>query len=69
MKKKNCRLKEARKAKGMSQTELAGRSGISISYMRLLDAGWARPSEEIQSRLADVLECKPGSIFTTKKEK
>lgn len=68
MEKQKSKLKMMRGAKGMKQVELAGRSGVSVSYLQALETGWIRPSEKIQSKLADALECKLKDIFAEKAE-
>ncbi len=51
------RLKEYRKSLGMSQAELARKSGVSAAYLSELESGLGkRPSGEILLRLATALE-------------
>jgi transcriptional regulator with XRE-family HTH domain len=51
------RLKEYRKSLGMSQAELARKSGVSAAYLSELESGLGkRPSGEILLRLANALE-------------
>jgi transcriptional regulator with XRE-family HTH domain len=50
------RLKELRRAAGLSQTELAG-DGISPSYVSLLESGRRTPSPGVAAQLAAKLGC------------
>ena len=51
------RLKEYRKGLGMSQADLARKSGVSAPYVSELESGLGkRPSGEILLRLANALE-------------
>ncbi len=51
------RLKEYRKSLGMSQAELARKSGVSAAYLSEMEGGLGkRPSGEILLRLATALE-------------
>jgi transcriptional regulator with XRE-family HTH domain len=49
------RLQELRKAAGMSQTELAARSGTAIDTLRKWEQGRTLPSIEAAARLATAL--------------
>ena len=49
------RLKKARKKKGMSQTALATKAGISREYVRKLEAGRSDPTVGMLQRLAKAL--------------
>jgi transcriptional regulator with XRE-family HTH domain len=44
-------IKQARKAKGMTQKELAQAAGVSLSYIERLERGWMP-----ESKLQKVLE-------------
>ena len=65
----NEKFKKVRLSKGMRVVELAGRSGISVSYIDRLDTGWTLPSYEVAEKLAVVLECSVDEIFPVDKLK
>lgn len=54
------KLKEIRDAKGMTQTDLATASGVSISFIRLIESGAAgQVSDKIQGKIVGVLGSVP----------
>lgn len=58
------RLRELRKAKGMSQGEVADHIGINFTYLSKLETGvTARPGEKIILALAKVLDADPDELF------
>lgn len=59
------RLKEIRKAKGLNQTILSERSGVSQSLISKIERGEANPTMEVMRALAGALETTPGSLFGT----
>ncbi|MBL8193114.1 MAG: helix-turn-helix transcriptional regulator [Blastocatellia bacterium] len=50
------RLAEARRAKGMTQEELAKKAGVHVSHVRRTETGVVQPSVEIVKRLAEALD-------------
>ena len=50
-------LREIRLARGLTQKEVADRSGILIPYLSSLENGARLPTLTIVIRLADALEC------------
>jgi XRE family transcriptional regulator, regulator of sulfur utilization len=49
------KLKQARQATGLSQTELATKAGVSRAYVFRLEAGGADPTVGILQKLAKAL--------------
>ena len=58
------RLREWRKTRGLSQAELARRSGYSLGMIRKLEAGDRKLHERTAARMAQVLACGIGNLFT-----
>jgi transcriptional regulator with XRE-family HTH domain len=56
------RLRDLRRAAGLSQTELAG-DGISPSYVSLLESGRRRPSPAVAALLAAKLGCSTSELL------
>ena len=56
-------LKLLRMMKGIKQAELADRSGVSRSYLSLIECGWARPSPAFALRIAGALEADASWLF------
>src|SRR4051794_38916472 len=56
------RLRDQRRAAGLSQTELAG-DGISPSYVSLLESGRRRPSPSVAALLAGKLGCSTSELL------
>ena len=48
-------IRRLRKARDLTQTELATRVGVSVAMIRRLEADERRPSKEVAARLAQVL--------------
>jgi transcriptional regulator with XRE-family HTH domain len=48
-------IKQRRKARGLTQAQLAQRVGCSVSLIIKLEADRRRPSNQIAERLADIL--------------
>lgn len=48
-------LRAARRAAGLTQQTLAERAGCSISYVRLIEQGFAPTSSDVLPRIADAL--------------
>jgi PAS domain S-box-containing protein len=58
------RLRELRKAKGISQRELANKVGTNFTYLSKLETGAIpRPGEKIILALAKVLDADPDELF------
>lgn len=51
------RIKQARKAKGLTQKEVAARAGMADSAIRKYEAGKQIPKIETLSRIADAIGC------------
>lgn len=49
-------IKELRKAKGLTQTELALRCGVSLTTIQLWERGVTTPKDENLAKLKQVLE-------------
>jgi transcriptional regulator with XRE-family HTH domain len=56
-------LRRLRRAKGISQEDLAYEAGINRSYMSRLEKGASYPGLEIIAKLATVLECDPAELL------
>ncbi len=56
-------LKEERLKAGLKQNQLAGKLGVSSAYMAKLEKGGNTPSPDFVSRLADVLNLDPVTLF------
>ena len=50
------RLKELRRARGLSQEELADQAGCHRTYVGMIERGEGNPSLEMLSRIAGVLD-------------
>lgn len=50
------RIRAFRKLKGLTQQELAERSGISLAVLGAIERGNRRAEEQILAQIADVLE-------------
>ena len=55
-------LRQLRKARGLTQRELAG-SGLSVSYVSLLEAGKRTPTPETVQVLAEALSCEVSDLM------
>ncbi len=62
------RLRERRRALGLSQTEVAG-GALSASYMSLLEAGKRTPTDGIVTLLAQRLKCTPQYLLQGEDQK
>ncbi|MGG3279061.1 helix-turn-helix domain-containing protein [Paenibacillus solani] len=49
------RIRAFRKLKGLTQQELAERTGISLAVLGAVERGNRRPEEQVLIRIADVL--------------
>lgn len=61
-------LKSFRKAKGLSQIELAQGSGLSQGYVADLERGKKFPSPTTIEKLSDALAVRPYQFFVTKED-
>ena len=57
------RVRELRLAKGLTLAELAGRVGISSSYMQKVEAGQRRLNVELLFRLSQALDADPADLM------
>ncbi|WP_163526655.1 helix-turn-helix domain-containing protein [Halobacillus ihumii] len=60
---KGHRLKELRKAKGMSQSQLAESLNSSRSYISQIEGGHVNPSINFLTRIAEKLDCSVQEFF------
>ena len=59
------RLRELRKAKSMTQRELADKVGINFTYLSKLETGvWPHPGEQVILALARALDADPDELFS-----
>ena len=56
-------VKNVRKAKGLSQTELAFKVGVSQRYISFIEAGKRKPSLDLACKLAQALETTVDFLF------
>lgn len=56
-------LEELRESKGMTQTELAAESGVSLAMVRAIENGTRKPSLEIAHKLAKALGVKTDDLI------
>ena len=62
------RLRELRQAKGMTQVELAERTGIDQGALSRIENGKTRAMDfDVMARLCDALGCDPGDLIERKK--
>lgn len=59
----NYKLKEARIKKGLSQTELAERAGITVQTLCLIERGRYNPSLKVCTALCRTLGCTLDDVF------
>jgi len=62
-------LRECRRDRGLSQDELAFRTGYSRNYIGLLEAGKKSPTLATIARLAEVLDVVPSDLFVRVEER
>ena len=62
------RLRELRKAKGMTQEELAGNTGIELRQYGRIERGEINTTINTASRLADALEIHVRELFDFEKK-
>lgn len=58
------RIREIRKAAGLSSDELAGKVGTTGSMIRKLENGQVRLTDVWMNKLAEALECTPGDLIS-----
>lgn len=56
------RLKRARRATGMKQSDLAESAGISVSSVRAYEQGRVKPPYDAVAKLAAALDCSHGEL-------
>jgi len=56
-------LKEQREKRGLTREKLAGKAGISTSYLFMLEAATRDPALPMIGRLARALDVKPGALL------
>ena len=62
------RLRELRQVKGMTQVELAERTGIDQGALSRIENGKTRAMDfDVMARLCDALGCDPGDLIERKK--
>ena len=59
------RIIELREAKGFSTNKLAGKAGISQSYLREIEIGKKNPTSEVLSYICDALDISLNVFFST----
>ena len=57
------RIIELRELQGVSTNKLAGRAGISQSYLREIEMGKRNPTVEVLSYICDALKISVGTFF------
>ena len=57
------KLREARRARGMTQADLAGRAKVTASYVGRLEAGAVAPGIDLLDRLAGALGVPAGELL------
>jgi len=58
------KIRSLRKAKGLSQAQIAVGAGVSLTTVFYLELGYeARTSEEIKKKLAEFFDCDVDDIF------
>jgi len=56
-------VKSARQAKGITQSQLAGRLGITLRYLKAIENSGQKPSYDLLARTVRELDISTGSIF------
>lgn len=57
------KIKEIRKKRGMTQEELAWKSGISLNFIGQIERGQKQPSIKTLKKISDMLEVAPSVFF------
>ena len=58
------RIKQSRKAKGMTQEVLAERLGVSIGYVSQVERGITKISLDLLGAISSVLDCNVASLIS-----
>lgn len=58
------KVREIMKKRGIKSTELAYKSGVSERYINFIAKGDRSPSLKVAMRMAKILHCKVGDIFS-----
>lgn len=58
-------IRAAREVSGRTQVQLAEQAGIAQAYLSTIESGRAGTTPEMLARLANALECDPGSFLPT----
>ena len=56
-------IRKARKARGLTQQQLALEAELDLRYLGGIERGEQNPSVAVVGRLAEVLEVHPGDLF------
>ena len=56
-------IKSARKARGLTQEQLAEFAGLDLRYLGSIERGKGNPSVNVLGRIAQALKVKPGDLF------
>lgn len=56
-------IRRLRKAKGLTQEQLAHESGVAMRYVAGVERGEENPSLKFLVKMAEALEADPGSLF------
>lgn len=62
------RVEQVRKAKNMTQEELASRAGTTQGAISLIETGERNPSLPMLMKIAEALECSAGELLNDKQE-
>ena len=57
------RLRQSRRAAGLTRTALAAKVGLSVPYVSLLEQGKREPSIVTVAKMAKALKVKPGALI------
>ena len=64
------RLRELRRAKGLSQVQLAERTGIDQGALSRIENGKTQAMDfDVMARLCDALGCEPGDLIARSRRK
>ena len=61
-------LRERRTARGWSLHDLAGLTGVSVSYLSLVERGLRQPAPDVKVQIARALGRKVGELFPLRRE-
>lgn len=57
------RIRKIRKAKGLSQEQIAAKVGISVTHMSHIETGNTKLSLEVFAAIADTLDCRADELL------